>query len=88
MGCAHRGVWYSPNKTIQETARDYQECDYEKEKYGFVPIHGSGVAAGIQQGMRHVDLMKRCMQIRGYGLINKESLESKRIEFFDAPPFP
>ena len=88
VGCAHRAVWYSQNKNTYETQQDYRECNYDKTKYGYVPMRGSGVGTGIEQGMRDIDIMKGCMQSKGYQLTNKESLESQNIPFVDLHPFP
>ena len=65
-GCAGPQNWIKPGVTQEEANQDLRECDYESEKYAFVPIYGTGAAAGIEQALRKHDLMAKCLSMKGY----------------------
>jgi len=47
--------------------RDWQECEYETEKYGHVDTWGdTGVGAGLEEGLRKNKLMRQCLELKGW----------------------
>lgn len=65
--------WHHNYKTGSEAQSDLSYCQYETEKYGFVPMQwgagtGAAVVAGIEEGSRRNKLMSQCMKMKGYYL--------------------
>ena len=66
-GCA-QGIWVKQTATSQQAQRDFAECEYDAKKFSYVPMYGSGIGAGIEEGMRYNELMNQCMIVKGYHL--------------------
>ncbi len=79
-GCATQNTWVHSTKTQAEAQKDFMECQYDAEKHGFVPYGGgtSAVSAGIQEGVRKVQLMSSCMTSKGYYLANRQALQEEK----------
>lgn len=75
-GCTH---WEKPGVSEWEMKRDLAACEYEAQKYGFVP-YGNGVSpvsAGIQSGWQQGTLINQCMALKGYYKVKGESSRSQ-----------
>lgn len=79
-GCASQMVWYQDGKTFAEADRDLRECKFEAVKHGYVqaspfgdPI-ASGAAAGVEQAFRQNDIMRSCMNAKGYRLVSRNQI--------------
>lgn len=68
-GCAP-SFWFNPNKSKLETQKDTRDCDYEALKYS---REGSG---------RNELLYQKCMENKGYRLVNEYTITRKGNEFF------
>ena len=80
-GCATNMVWYQDGKSLADAESDWRVCKFEATKHGYVqaspfgdPI-ASGASAGIEQAFRQNDIMKACMESKGYRLIHKSQVE-------------
>ena len=58
-----------PGISNAEFQRDTAQCEYEATVNSYVPIGRSGgIAAGIEEGMRHAQLENLCLRAKGYTL--------------------
>ena len=68
--CAAKPImWNHSSRGQVEFSRDNQKCLYEAEKYGHVAMYGTGVGAGLEEGMRKKKIYKMCMESIGYYVI-------------------
>jgi hypothetical protein len=81
IGCAKK-VWVNPNVTSDKANQDMADCKYDSVKYGHVNMWGTGVGAGIEQGLREVEIISTCMSTKGYKLesLQEMSDEKKAIQ--------
>ena len=63
-GCQTKLV--KPGVSQWQAQRDLAECQYEAEKYGHVNMWGSGVGAGLAEGLRKNKITRQCMELKGY----------------------
>ena len=80
-GCASQMVWYQEGKSLSECEQAWKECRFEAVKHGYVqaspfgdPI-ASGAVAGVKQAFRENDIMRACMDAKGYRLLPKSQVE-------------
>ena len=78
-GCASNKAFYNPNRSDTEARVDWEGCRYEAQKYGFVPMYGSGIGPGIEQALRQRELMVSCMGIKGYSVVDIDTTEERRL---------
>ena len=69
VGCG--GKWTKPGATQADFDRDWAACDYEAAKYGYGPMWGTGVGAGIEDGLRQNELRTKCMRAKGWYIQNQ-----------------
>lgn len=68
-GCAT--TMYPPSGMSQyEAQRAWMECEYEAEKYGHVDMWGTGVGAGLEEGLRKNKIKKQCLMLKGFTASN------------------
>lgn len=87
-GCASQMVWYQEGKSFTEAENDFHDCKYDAVKYGYVPIQynaysapgASGLAAGLEEGLRQNEIMKECMKSKGYRLVPRRNLEQMGVQ--------
>jgi hypothetical protein len=73
VGCASNKAYYNPKKTHDEAQRDWNDCRYDATKFGYVPMWGAtGVGPGVEQAIRENDIMKQCMDSKGYYLVERD----------------
>jgi hypothetical protein len=58
--CAQNVVWTKPGATHAQFERDKKECEYEAQKATV------DVSSGLAAGFREAELIKSCLQARGY----------------------
>ncbi len=95
-GCAtnHGKVWYKYGESSAQIQQAMYECDYESTKFGQVHTPyglglGAAVAAGIDQSLRRNELFVKCMQAKGYRLVDRNSvLVEMQYNNNAAPPQP
>ena len=85
-GCAAGRVWDRPNLTAEEANYDVAQCKYAMTVYGYVPASyyrpgnvgqaiGAGMADGVAQAMREMEIFNACMRARGYQLVTRKTGE-------------
>ena len=52
----------NPNATPEQARRDQLECEYEATK----AVPDTGVGSAMQIGFQRGQLLRQCMQLRGY----------------------
>jgi hypothetical protein len=77
-GCASQMMWVKPGLTQVDFEHDKLECEYEARKSTQMPSAASvtmegALVAGIEGGMRLVELQTLCMQARGYSQQRRQS---------------
>ena len=83
IGCASNMAWYNPSRTLPQAEQDFRECKYDAAKYGYVPNQyfglgdpvAAGITAGIEQAMRTNEVIRSCMESKGYTLQNIQSIQ-------------
>ncbi|RNC73198.1 MAG: hypothetical protein ED859_00375 [Desulfuromonadales bacterium] len=65
-GCASTESWHNPNKTSEETQRDYKECKDEAYGRGNLHFRNSSVYEVSQSEKIIKNAFNECMQLRGY----------------------
>ena len=60
VGCARPMT--NPNATPEQAQRDQMECEYEATK----AVPDTGVGSAMQIGFQRGQLLRQCMQLRGY----------------------
>jgi len=68
-GCAHK-VWYQPGVTPRQAALDEAQCKWIVDRHVGI---GVGFAAIATETQRH-NLMRDCMEAKGYTLISDREL--------------
>jgi hypothetical protein len=76
-GCANK-VWVNPNVTSDKANQDMADCKYDSVKYGHVNMWGTGVGAGIEQGLREVEIISTCMSTKGYRLESQQEISDEK----------
>ncbi len=65
-GCsATSSNWGKAGASNARVEQDIRECKYEAER-ATPRSGGDPIAAGLSDGMRHVELRDQCLEIRGY----------------------
>ncbi len=73
-GCA-KTMWVNPNVSNDQAQKDFAECQYDTVKHGHVDMWGTGVGAGIEEGLRKNEIMTTCMSSKGYSQQSQASQE-------------
>jgi hypothetical protein len=77
MGCVNKRIWYKENTTSIQFQKDLNECKYNATLYGYVPKQQNyyrsygvamvnGFSHGIEQETRNSNIIKECMEQKGY----------------------
>jgi len=61
VGC--KSYYYNPAASLEQARQDFQECDYQKS------LHSEEHVLGKGQTYREMQLMDKCMSLRGYTLL-------------------
>ncbi|MBI5789011.1 MAG: hypothetical protein HZA78_09175 [Candidatus Schekmanbacteria bacterium] len=79
IGCAKK-VFYNPNKTTSEAQKDFLESKYEATKSSYMSSSGynTAVGAGLADGLKYVEVMNACMEMKGYTLITEKELYKQK----------
>ena len=67
IGCGGATRWANPGASIQQSQRDFTECQYDVVKN--TPTYdgiGDPIAAGLAIGERKNSIMSACMGSKGY----------------------
>ncbi len=59
-------IMVKPGASTYEFEQDKRACEYEALKYGHVEMWGSGVGAGIEEGMRKNEITRSCLEQKGW----------------------
>lgn len=101
-GCASmqfaNKAWMHPQKNIQQREQDLSECRYEASIHGYIPqktyVHRSmadaivsGIGRGMEQDARTTDLVVKCMEARGWRLVDMPAYANTGAPSA-APPTP
>ncbi len=64
-GCATT-MYPPPGMSQSAVNRAWMECEFEADKYGHVDMWGTGVGAGLEEGLRKNKLKKQCLMLKGF----------------------
>lgn len=77
-GCASQGVWYQESKSLAECQQDYKDCEYDTVKHGYASLKDD--PSGIETVFRRLEILKACMQSKGYRLISRSEAEEMGVQ--------
>ena len=102
-GCSQKVWVIPQDKSIYDFERDKAECRYEariytppsnayvppapRDRYGISGAIATGLAKGIEEGLRQAELFGLCMRARGYYLTDKLHPEIQPV-VTEVPPIP
>ena len=79
VGCASEKVWYSQDKSIEQTKVDYKECQsYMLQQSQTPPSYNTPRRAGPPPGQ----YFDSCMAFKGYNLKDVQTLEGQGVEYY------
>ena len=76
VACAPKKIWYSPDKSIEQTKTDYKEC----ERYMLEQDY-----ARARLGPPPRQYFDSCMSFKGYSLRNVKTLEAQGAQYYKVP---
>lgn len=75
--CGANKVWVRDNTSQYQAQQDLNACNYDAVKYGHVDMWGSGIGAGIEQGIRENRIVTSCMASKGYYLTTQDQISAR-----------
>ena len=74
--CAQKKIWYSPEKSVEQTKADYKECESYMLEQDY---------ALARLGPPPQQYFDSCMGFKGYSLADALTLEAQGAEYYKVP---